>query len=232
MIVYIAVTICRPICQPQGARTAAITIINMKQSIGAIGLALLLAPSGFARNRTLPAEPGQTLLARVTVYWASGGCGSDWYTRRHKGATGVRLRVGHCAVDPRRIPYGSKVVFSDGVFTAVDTGGAVVTRKAARRSGRTAAERNALVVDRFFETKRQALAWANAHPEFMMVKVLPPNYSGVALAQQSKSQGSQAVDAAIQQAKRGQAVAAAIQQTKRTASNEYLSAPFGRMRRH
>jgi 3D (Asp-Asp-Asp) domain-containing protein len=204
----------------------------MKRSIGAIGLALLLAPSGFARSRTSPVPSLQSFLARVTVYWASGGRGSDSYTRKHKSATGVRLRVGHCAVDPRRIPYGSKVIFPDGVFTAVDTGLALKNRKAARRSGRTAAERNAIVVDRFFETKRQALSWANAHPEFITVRVIPPNYSGAATAQQSKGQGGQAVAVAIQQAKRGQAVDAAIQQTKRTASNEYLSAPFGRMRRH
>jgi 3D (Asp-Asp-Asp) domain-containing protein len=205
----------------------------MKRSIGAIGLALLLAPTAVARSRTVtPAQREQTLLARVTVYWASGGRGSDWYTRRHKGATGVRLHAGHCAVDPRRIPYGSKVVFPDGVFTAVDTGTAVINRKAARRSGRTPAQRNAIVVDRFFETKRQALAWAKAHPEFMTVQVFPSNYSGSAIAEQSKSQERQAVAAAIQQAKRGQAVAATIQQTKRIANNEYLSAPFGRMRRH
>jgi 3D (Asp-Asp-Asp) domain-containing protein len=93
------------------------------------------------------------------------------------------LRVGHCAVDPRRIPYGSKVVLLDGVFTAVDTGGAVINRKAARRAGRTASERNALVIDRFFETKQQALSWAKAHPEFMTVQVIPPNYSHAATAQ-------------------------------------------------
>ena len=104
----------------------------------------------------------------------------------------MRLRVGHCAVDPRRIPYGSKVVFVDGVFTAVDTGGAVISRKAARRAGRTPAERNALVVDRFFETKRQALSWANAHPAFMTVQVIPPNYSraGTALRPQLAKQAA------------------------------------------
>jgi hypothetical protein len=85
------------------------------------------------------------------------------------------LSDGHCAVDPRRIPYGSKVMFPDGVLTAVDTGSAVVNRKAARRAGRTVTERNALVVDRFFETKQQATAWANSHPPFMSLQVVPPN---------------------------------------------------------
>jgi 3D (Asp-Asp-Asp) domain-containing protein len=154
----------------------------MKRFIPAIGLVVVLVPSVFARTRTAQEQREQSLLARVTVYWASGGGGSDSYTRQHKCATGVRLRTGHCAVDPHRIPYGSKVVFADGVFTAVDTGGAVITRKAARRSGRTDTERNALVIDRFFETKGQALAWASAHAEFMTVQVIPPNYYRIATA--------------------------------------------------
>ena len=164
----------------------------MKRSIAATGLALLFVPHASARPRVTPEQRDQSLLARVTVYWASGGHGSDSSTRRHQCSTGVRLRVGHCAVDPRRIPYGSKVVFVDGVFTAVDTGGAVISRKAARRAGRTPAERNALVVDRFFETKRQALSWANAHPAFMTVQVIPPNYSraGTALRPQLAKQAA------------------------------------------
>ena len=137
----------------------------------------------FARQQSTPARvtvPGtvgreQSLLARVTVYWASGGRGSDRYTRQHKCATGRRLRTGHCAVDPRLIPYGSQVVFPDGTsLAAVDTGTAVKNRKAARKLGRTAHERNAVVVDRFFETKRQALAWAKNNPYFMTVRVIPP----------------------------------------------------------
>jgi hypothetical protein len=38
--------------------------------------------------------------------------------------------------------------------------------------GRTAAQRNAPVIDRFFESKREALSWANAHPHFMTVRVV------------------------------------------------------------
>jgi hypothetical protein len=64
----------------------------------------------------------------------------------------------HCAVDPQKIPYGSKVVFPDTVCVAVDCGSDVINRKAARLSGRNVAERNAIVIDRFFETKQKALA--------------------------------------------------------------------------
>ena len=131
-------------------------------------ISLLLAPGAFARE--------DSLLARVTVYWASGGSGSDRDTRHHRCATGARLRDGHCAVDPRHIPYGSRVLLPNGeALAAVDTGSAVKNRKAARQSGRTVSERSALVIDRFFETKRQALAWAARHPAFMPIKVLRPN---------------------------------------------------------
>jgi hypothetical protein len=51
-----------------------------------------------------------------------------------------RHRVYLCAVDPKKIPYGSKVVFPDATCVAVDTGSAVVNRKAARLSGRTRTE--------------------------------------------------------------------------------------------
>src|SRR6184192_1175653 len=65
----------------------------------------LLASAAFAR--------GESILARVTSYWA--GEGSKF------ASTGRRLHSGHCAVDPKRIPYGSKVVFPDRACTAVDT---------------------------------------------------------------------------------------------------------------
>jgi hypothetical protein len=129
----------------------------------------LVRPAVYARD--------DALLARVTVYWASGGSGSDKFTRHHRCATGTRLRAGHCAVDPHHIPYGSRVILPNGeTLAAVDTGSAVKNRKAARRAGRTSTEKHAIVVDRFFETKRQALAWANTHPLFMPVRVVRPNY--------------------------------------------------------
>lgn len=140
-------------------------------------IAAVAVPSGFARET--PRD--NSLLARVTVYWARGGRGADSYTRQHKSATGMRLHVGHCAVDPKKIPYGSRVVLPDGTaLSAVDTGGAVQNRKAARRAGRNVNERNAVVIDKFFETKQQALAWANSNPPFVSVKVIPPNAPAVA----------------------------------------------------
>jgi 3D (Asp-Asp-Asp) domain-containing protein len=133
----------------------------MKQLMTVVGLVLLFACQA----------PGgdHSEFARVTVYWHGEGSGANaaW--------NGVRLREGHCAVDPKKIPYGSKVVFHDAECTAVDSGPDVINRKAARSSGRTAAERNAIVIDRFFATKRKALAWANANPHFMVVQVRTPD---------------------------------------------------------
>src|SRR5882724_8224931 len=101
----------------------------MKWLITAVGFVLLFAPQMFAGEHLA--------LARVTVYWHSKGSGANaaW--------NGTRLRDGHCAVDPERIPYGSKVVFHDAECVAVDSGPDVMNRKAARLCARSAAERNA-----------------------------------------------------------------------------------------
>src|SRR5438309_4786587 len=107
----------------------------------------------------------QPTLARVTTYWREEG-------QLRAAWNGARLRNGHCAVDPKKIPYGSRIQLGDEELTAVDTGPAVVSRKAARLSGRNAAERNAVVVDRYFETKSQAVAWEKSHSHFMKMRVL------------------------------------------------------------
>jgi len=112
-----------------------------------------------------PFASDRTALARVTVYWPNEGSG------RSAAWNGVQLREDHCAVDPKKVPYGSKVIFNDGECKAIDTGPDVVNRKAARSTGRTAVERNAIVVDRFFHTKQTALAWESAHPHFMTVRI-------------------------------------------------------------
>src|SRR5207248_2134839 len=109
----------------------------------------------------------QPTLVRVTTYWREEGeFRAAW--------NGARLRNGHCAVDPKKIPYGSRIQLGDEELIAVDTGPAVVSRKAARRLGCNATERNAVVVDRYFETKSQAVAWEKSHPHFMKVRVLSP----------------------------------------------------------
>jgi 3D (Asp-Asp-Asp) domain-containing protein len=118
----------------------------------------LLASAAFAHE--------ESVLARVTSYWT--GEGSKF------ASTGRRLHSGDCAVDPKRIPYGSKVIFPDRACTAVDTGPAVISRKAARACGRTVSQLKAIVVDRFFETRREAIAWTSTHPHFMTLQIVRP----------------------------------------------------------
>jgi len=132
----------------------------MKSLTTAAAFALLFVCRAFADEHSA--------LARVTVYWHGEGSGE------HASWNGAQLREKHCAVDPKKIPYGSKVVFPDVTCVAVDSGPGVVNRKAARSCGRTAAERNAIVIDRFFDTKQKALAWAKGHPHFMTVRILTP----------------------------------------------------------
>jgi 3D (Asp-Asp-Asp) domain-containing protein len=144
-------------CSARDSTTSKQHLDIMKSFCTAIFL-LSLASAAVARE--------ESILARVTSYWS--GEGSKY------ASTGGRLRAADCAVDPKRIPYGSKIVFPDRVCTAVDTGPAVISRKAARLCGRTASQLKAIVVDRFFETKREAMAWTNTHPHFMTLLIVRP----------------------------------------------------------
>ena len=134
-------------------------IMGIRFFLIAFGFAFLAATPVFATDNSL--------LARITVYWPGEG-------QVRACSNGARLRAGHCAVDPRRIPFGSHVLFPDATCLAVDSGPAVVTRAASRSCGRTAAQRSALVIDRFFDSKEAARSWERAHPHFMTVRILPP----------------------------------------------------------
>ena len=116
----------------------------------------LSAASLFARE--------ESILARVSVYWPGEG-------QLRACSNGARLKPGHVAVDPKRIPYGSHVIFPDAECVAVDSGPGVVNRTAARACARTSAQRAAIVIDRFFDSKSAALSWAEAHPQYMTVRV-------------------------------------------------------------
>src|SRR5438105_2919844 len=149
--------------------------MDTKFLLTTLGFASLFAASAFARE--------ESLLARITVYWPGEG-------QLRACSNGARLRAGHCAVDPKRIPFGSRVLFPDATCTAVDSGPAVVSRKAARMTGRTISQRNAIVIDRFFESKEAALSWESRHPHFITVRVVPPgsrNESSEAVADTSKN---------------------------------------------
>src|SRR5207245_10514505 len=133
--------------------------MDTKFLLTTLGFAFLFAPLAFAAE--------ESLLARITVYWPGEG-------QLRAYSNGARLRAGHCAVDPKRIPFGSRVLVPDATCTAVDSGPAVVSRKAARMTGRTISQRNAIVIDRFFESKEAALSWESRHSHFITVRVVPP----------------------------------------------------------
>ena len=112
-------------------------------------------------------------LARVTAYWAGEG---DYYTGKCISSTGVRLHDGHCAVDPSIIPYGSVVEIAGvGKYLAVDTGSAVISRTAAREAGHNSAERNALVVDVYFEDPRDGERFAAGSAKFVTISWWTPH---------------------------------------------------------
>jgi len=107
-----------------------------------------------------------TRLARVTAYWP----GEDYYTNHKMTATGARLRPGYCAVDSNIIPYGSLVMIPGvGNYLAMDTGTAVISRKAAKESGHNRAERSALVIDLYFPSRRAGELFSREGPKFAMV---------------------------------------------------------------
>jgi hypothetical protein len=112
-------------------------------------------------------------LARITAYWAAEG---DYYTSLCLASTGIHLHGGHCAVDPSIIPYGSVVEIPGlGQFLAVDTGSAVVSRTAAREAGHTSAEKNALVVDLFFESRIDGEKFAASGAKFLPISWWTPS---------------------------------------------------------
>lgn len=103
-------------------------------------------------------------LARVTYYWPGSGGQVGYQT-----ATGKRAVCGQSiAVDPRIIPYGSRVRIPQmGVTTrAVDTGSAVKARTASRKLGK-----NNIVIDVFCASAAVARARIKRYPMFMKVIV-------------------------------------------------------------
>ena len=111
-------------------------------------------------------------LARVTAYWA----GEDRFSHERKSSTGIRLHAGACAVDPRFIPYGSVVQIAGiGKFLAIDTGTAVISRRAARVAGHNRAECNALVVDLFFEKRADCDRFTSSSPEYASISWFTPS---------------------------------------------------------
>lgn len=107
-----------------------------------------------------PKKPVKKMKVRITAYWP----GQDYWTSRYKSSTGYTLKSGiSCAVDPRIIPYGSKVVINGRQFKAIDTGSAVISKKASR--GKYP------VVDLFFASETKAMRELAKLPKYAWVEV-------------------------------------------------------------
>ena len=123
--------------------------------------AVIASSHSSATSNSSHSAAGQR-LARLTAYWSGEG---DYYTGRGMSSTGVHLHDGHCAVDPRIIPYGSLVEIAGvGKYLAVDTGSAVISREAARETGHNPEERNALVIDIYFESRAEGERFSAGRP--------------------------------------------------------------------
>lgn len=129
----------------------------------AIALAMLFSIPTLASNvliETQPKKPAKKIKVRLTAYW----CGQDPDTSKFRSSTGYTLRSGRtCAVDPKIIPYGSTVIIDGKEFKAIDTGTAVIAKKASR--GKLP------VVDLFYKTERQAMVALGNMPMHPWVEV-------------------------------------------------------------
>lgn len=137
-----------------------------------LGLSALYILFAFMAPPT--SQPDQTLMVRVTAYWAEGE-GTDSWSAKNISSSGERLTENFSvAVDPNIIPYGSRIHWPDGdmKWKAVDTGRAVKNRTAAKAWGK-----DVPVVDVFFQKKEDALAFTYQIPKFIEIEVFHPESS-------------------------------------------------------
>ena len=108
--------------------------------------------------------PKKEIKVRITTYWANGGDTDGWSAKR-QSSTGVRLKPNvSVAVDPKIIPYFSRIYIPNlGFRYAHDTGTAVIRKKAS--NGKYP------IIDVFFLHKRDAERFANTHPKIVKVKI-------------------------------------------------------------
>jgi len=104
------------------------------------------------------------IKVRLTAYWARGS-GTDSWSAKRQSSTGATLKPNKSvAVDPRIIPYFSKLYIPNlGFRFAHDTGTDVIRKKASQ--GKYP------VVDIFFMTEKEAMRFVNNNPKIVKVAV-------------------------------------------------------------
>ena len=108
--------------------------------------------------------PKKEIKVRLTAYWARGSDTDSWSAKR-QSSTGATLKPNRSvAVDPRIIPYFSKLYIPNlGFRFAHDTGTAVINKKASH--GKYP------VVDIFFMTEKEAMRFVNNNPKIVKVAI-------------------------------------------------------------
>jgi len=108
--------------------------------------------------------PKKEIKVRLTAYWAKGSDTDSWSAKR-QSSTGAILKPNKSvAVDPRIIPYFSKLYIPNlGFRFAHDTGTDVIRRKASHGQYP--------VVDIFFMTEKEAMRFVNNNPKIVKVAV-------------------------------------------------------------
>ena len=120
-----------------------------------------------AANLFIDTKPPKVLKVRLTAYWV----GQDEWTDKLKSSSGRRLVCGvSCAVDPKIIPYGSKVTIkkTGRTFIAVDTGTAVKNRKAEWWKPKKLRKP---IVDLFFKSEKEARKFLARTGRYVEVEV-------------------------------------------------------------
>ena len=114
----------------------------------------------FIKSNTAKKE----IKVRLTAYWAKGS-GTDSWSAKRQSSTGATLKPNKSvAVDPRIIPYFSKLYIPNlGFRFAHDTGTDVIRKKASH--GKYP------VVDIFFMTEKEAMRFVNNNPKVVKVAV-------------------------------------------------------------
>ena len=108
--------------------------------------------------------PKKEIKVRLTAYWAKGSDTDSWSAKR-QSSTGATLKPNRSvAVDPRIIPFFSKVYIPNlGFRVAHDTGTDVIKRKAS--GGKYP------IIDIFFMTEKEAMRFVNNNPKIVKVAV-------------------------------------------------------------
>ena len=108
--------------------------------------------------------PKKEIKVRLTAYWAKGSDTDSWSAKR-QSSTGATLKPNRSvAVDPRIIPYFSKLYIPNlGFRFAHDTGTDVIRKKASH--GRYP------IVDIFFMTEKEAMTFVNNNPKIVKIAV-------------------------------------------------------------